>query len=104
MHTTVASIDKKMCKVTRMILRIEKEHNNCALPFKNAQSKSSPIITHFIKDFLIREGTNYLPVQLFCNFVYLYDSSRFLKSRLYCFLTQYMLKLLFKFNIQMKKL
>ena len=93
-----------MCKVTRMILRIEKEHNNCALPFKNAQSKSSPIITHFIKDFLIREGTNYLPVQLFCNFVYLYDSSRFLKSRLYCFLTQYMLKLLFKFNIQMKKL
>lgn len=71
MHTTVASIDKKMCKVTRMNLRIEKEHNNCALHFKNAQSKSSPIITHFIKDFLIREGTNYLPVQLFCNFIYM---------------------------------
>lgn len=70
-HTIVASIDKKMYKVTSMILRIEKEHNNCTLPFKNAQSKSSPILTHFIKDFLTKEGTNYLPVQLFCNFIYM---------------------------------
>ena len=45
LHTIVTSIDKKMCKVTSMKLSIKKEHNNCSLSSKNAQSKSSLKLT-----------------------------------------------------------
>lgn len=51
LHTIVANIDKKMCKITSMILSTEKEHN-CALSLSSKMLKANLFSTHFIKDFI----------------------------------------------------